>query len=62
MSSIKKIKSSDIPTNFDKQNVIYKGQDEYGDTAFFNGNGAQITTSASNSTLPIIARDFTISE
>ncbi|MGI5074025.1 hypothetical protein E4N71_00935 [Treponema vincentii] len=62
-SSIKKIKSSGIPTNFDKQNVIYKVQDEYGDTAFFNGNDAKIASpSASNSTLPIIARDFTISE
>jgi len=61
-SSIKKIKSSGIPTNFDKQNVIYEVQDEYGDTAFFNGNDAKITPSASNSTLPIIARDFTISE
>ncbi|UTC46271.1 hypothetical protein E4N72_06720 [Treponema vincentii] len=61
-SSIKKIKSSGIPTDFDKQNVIYKAQDEFGDTAFFNGNDKNLkeNTWLDRDILPIIARDFNI--
>ncbi|MGI5098449.1 InlB B-repeat-containing protein [Treponema vincentii] len=61
-SSIKKIKSSGIPTNFDKQNVIYKVQDKHGNTAFFNGNDKNLkeNTWLDRDILPIIARDFNI--
>lgn len=58
--SIKKIKSSGVPADFGKENCIYKDTDEFGDTAFFNGNNAKISSSNGNdrNILPIIAREF----
>ena len=59
--SVKKIKSSGITPgaeNFTEQNCIYKGRDDFGDDAYFNGNNTKIESFNDRDILPIIARDF----
>lgn len=56
--SIKKIKGTGIPADFDKQNCIYKGKDDFGDDTFFNGNNIKVVGFNDRDILPIIAREF----
>lgn len=45
-------------SDFTETNCIYKGKDDFGDDAFFDGKNKKITSSAYVDILPIMAREF----
>lgn len=60
-ASLEKIKSTGVSSaakNFKKENCIYKGKNDFGDDAFYNGNNEAITSHNDRDILPIVAREF----